>query len=55
MLRLLAEGLSNHDIGRALFIETTTVKSHVAHVLTKLDVTSRVQAALWWHRHAELP
>lgn len=51
VLALLAEGRSNREIARALFVEVTTVKSHVTHVLAKLGVTSRVQAALWWREH----
>ncbi|MFE5775389.1 response regulator [Brachybacterium sp. NPDC056505] len=51
VLRLLAQGLSNQRIARDLVVEVTTVKTHITHLLTKLQVESRVQAALWWHRH----
>lgn len=51
VLRLLAQGMSNRDISRELFIELTTVKSHLTHALAKLGVDSRLQAALWWDRH----
>lgn len=51
VLALLADGLSNREIADTLFVEITTVKTHVTNVLAKLGVTSRVQAALWWHRH----
>ncbi|UQN29302.1 response regulator [Brachybacterium kimchii] len=51
VLRLLARGLSNQQIARDLVVEVTTVKTHITHLLTKLQVESRVQAALWWHRH----
>ncbi|WP_152351361.1 response regulator [Brachybacterium subflavum] len=51
VLRLLAEGRSNQQIARELVVEVTTVKTHITHVLGKLQVESRVQAALWWHRH----
>lgn len=50
VLSLLADGLSNQEIASALFIEVTTVKTHVTNVLAKTGTTSRVQAALWWHR-----
>jgi DNA-binding CsgD family transcriptional regulator len=43
---LLAEGRSNSEISRELYISLKTVKSHVSHVLTKLHVTSRTQVAL---------
>lgn len=44
--RLVAEGLSNADIGRRLGMSEPTVKTYVSRVLTKLDCANRVQAAL---------
>lgn len=46
ILRGIARGESNKEIGRNLDIAETTVKIHVQHVLRKLDVSSRVQAAV---------
>lgn len=46
VLACLGEGLSNAQIGARLFIGETTVKTHVSRVLTKLNVRSRVQAAI---------
>lgn len=46
ILRGIARGASNKEIGRELGIAETTVKIHVQHVLRKLDVGSRVQAAV---------
>lgn len=46
VLVLVAEGLSNADIGSRVHLSTGTVKDHVSAVLTKLRVGSRVQAAL---------
>ena len=46
ILRRIARGASNKEIGRDLGIAETTVKIHVQHVLRKLDVASRVQAAV---------
>lgn len=46
VLRLLVQGKSNPEIGKALFISATTVRSHVTSILTKLKVENRTQAAL---------
>ncbi|PRB03420.1 DNA-binding response regulator [Microbacterium sp. MYb64] len=46
VLTLVAEGLSNADIGARLYLGAGTVKDHVSAILAKLGVTSRVQAAL---------
>ena len=46
MLRLIAKGLSNAEIGEELFISDTTVKTHVTHVLQKLNLRDRVQAVV---------
>ena len=44
VLRLVAAGQSNADIARGLFLSAATVKSHLVHVYTKLDVGSRTGA-----------
>ena len=46
VLRQIARGASNKEIARALHIAETTVKIHVQHILRKLGVSSRVQAAV---------
>lgn len=46
VLRLLADGLDNTQIGAELYVSAATVKRHVSSVLTKLGVTNRVQAAI---------
>src|SRR5437870_1377399 len=44
ILDLIAEGLTNREIGKRLFLSEETVKSHVCHLLAKLQATSRAQA-----------
>jgi DNA-binding NarL/FixJ family response regulator len=46
VLRLLVRGASNKEIASALFLSEGTVKNHVTHILSKLQVTGRTQAAL---------
>ncbi len=47
VLRHVALGLSNREIGRSLGISIETVKEHVQNILRKLDVSDRTQAAVW--------
>ena len=47
VLRQLAFGLTNKEIGQALGISYETVKEHVQHILRKIGVTDRTQAAVW--------
>lgn len=51
VLRLLATGLTNAEIGTALFISPKTVSVHVTHLLRKLEVSNRTEAAAWVNRH----
>jgi DNA-binding NarL/FixJ family response regulator len=47
VLRQLALGLTNKEIAQALHISYETVKEHVQHILRKVGVTDRTQAAVW--------
>jgi two-component system, NarL family, response regulator LiaR len=47
VLRLLARGQSNKEISQTLSVSEQTVKTHVSHILSKLGVPSRTQAALY--------
>jgi DNA-binding NarL/FixJ family response regulator len=47
VLRHLAYGLSNREIGRSLSISIETVKEHVQNILRKLDAADRTEAAVW--------
>jgi DNA-binding NarL/FixJ family response regulator len=49
VLRLMARGYSNGEIGQELFIGETTVKTHVTHILQKLNLRDRVQAVVLAH------
>jgi len=47
VLRQLAHGLTNKEIAKALHISYETVKEHVQHILRKVGVSDRTQAAVW--------
>jgi RNA polymerase sigma factor (sigma-70 family) len=51
VLKALAEGLSDKEIARRLHVGVGTVYSHVASILSKLEVSSRLQALVFAVRH----
>ena len=54
ILEKIAAGLSNKQIGRELDIAEGTVKVHVKHILRKLELRSRVEAAVWAVEHLRM-
>jgi DNA-binding NarL/FixJ family response regulator len=46
IFRLIADGLSNGEIAQELYISETTVKTHITHILQKLNLRDRVQAVV---------
>ena len=52
---LLARGLTNRQIASELVVSPGTVRSHVEHILAKLDLTSRAQVAVWASRQGPRP
>jgi DNA-binding NarL/FixJ family response regulator len=51
ILRLVARGASNREVGETLFITEGTVKNHVSNILSKLGLRDRTQAAVYAHEH----
>lgn len=51
ILGCLADGMNNKTIARKLGISDTTVKVHIKNLLRKLNLTSRLEAAVWKHQH----
>lgn len=53
ILECLTQGLNNKTIARHLGISDTTVKVHIKHLLSKLKLTSRLEAAVWAHKKSK--
>jgi DNA-binding NarL/FixJ family response regulator len=51
VIKLVATGMSNKDIAQVLYVAESTVKTHVEHIIGKIGVSDRVQAAVWAVRH----
>jgi DNA-binding NarL/FixJ family response regulator len=51
ILALMAEGHSNRELARMLWVTEQTVKFHLSNIYRKLDVTNRTEASRWAHRH----
>ena len=50
LVRLVADGLSNLEIGERMHLSEPTIKTHMGHVLAKLGMRDRLQVAVWAHR-----
>lgn len=55
VLRLLSTGLPNREIAATLCVAESTVKTHVEHIISKLGVSDRLQAAIWAARRGLPP
>ena len=51
ILALVADGRTNREIGELLHVSEKTVKNHLTHILAKLDVSRRAEAAAYYSRH----
>lgn len=51
VLLCIGEGMTNQEISERLYIGIKTVKTHVSHILSKLEVNDRTQAAVYAHRN----
>jgi DNA-binding CsgD family transcriptional regulator len=51
ILQLVAQGLSNREIGKALFISEHTAANHIRNILRKTGCANRTEAASYAHRH----
>ena len=51
VVRLVAQGLSNQQVARRLVVSEATVKTHLNHVLSKLDLDGRPGLVAWAWRH----
>ena len=50
MLAAVARGLGNTEIGGELHISLSTVKTHIASIMTKIGARNRVELAIWAHQ-----
>jgi DNA-binding NarL/FixJ family response regulator len=55
VLRLIASGSSNREIGDALYISPATAARHVANIYGKLEIDSRAKATALAHEHGLIP
>lgn len=51
IVALVAEGLSNQEIAERMFVSFSTAKTHVSHVLTKLDLRDRIHIVIYAYQH----
>lgn len=51
VLKLIAEGMLNKEIAKALYISEKTVKNHISNIFKKLNVSDRTQAAIYTFKH----
>ena len=54
ILRLAAEGHSNSELAKMLWVTEQTVKFHLSNIYRKLEVSNRTEASRWAHHHGLL-
>jgi DNA-binding NarL/FixJ family response regulator len=55
VLALISESMTNEEIAQKLFLSVKTVKTHMRNIFAKADIRNRVEAALVYTRHAQIP
>jgi len=55
VLALISESMTNEEIAQKLFLSVKTVKTHMRNIFAKTNIRNRVEAALMYSRHAQIP
>jgi DNA-binding NarL/FixJ family response regulator len=55
VLALISESMTNEEIAQKLFLSVKTVKTHMRNIFAKANIRNRVEAALMYSRHAQIP
>ncbi len=55
VLALISESMTNEEIAQKLFLSVKTVKTHMRNIFAKANIRNRVEAALMYSRHVQIP